>query len=137
MIKGFLKYIILVPLTGCQALFSNYLPEPVTITEIETVPLNVYQPPMPASIEMLDVDWFVLTEENLEEKLNEIRNLQADGLVVFAMTPDDYEKMAANLQELKRFIGQQRSLIIYYRKATTSNTDTDADDWKMLSEQDN
>lgn len=92
---------------------------------------------MPSSIQMLDVDWFVLTEENLEEKLNEIRKLQLDGLVVFAMTPDDYEKMAANLQELKRYINQQKNLIIYYRKATTSSEESSSEDWNSLLKQDN
>ena len=136
MIKGFLKYIILIPLTGCQALSSNFFPEPVVVTEIEVVPLKVYQPPSPSQITLHDVDWFVLTEENLEEKLDEIRAFQSDGFVIFAMTPDDYEKMAGNLQELRRYIRQQKNLIIYYRKATTSDKDSSSNDWNSLSKQD-
>ena len=133
-LKGFLKCIILASLTGCQAFsFRPDPPPPVTITEIRTVPLKVYQPPSPASLQLHDVSWFVLTEENLEEKLEQIRDLQMDGVVLFAITPDDYEKMAGNLQEVKRFVNQQRNLILYYRKATTSEKDTLAEDWNSLS----
>ena len=34
------------------------------------------------------------------------------------MTPQDYENMAFNLQELRRYIRQQKEIIIYYRDAT-------------------
>ena len=38
--------------------------------------------------------------------------------VIFGMTPQDYENMAFNLQELRRYIRQQKEIIIYYRDAT-------------------
>ena len=42
-----------------------------------------------------------------------------DGeFVIFAITPVGYEKMSANLQEIKRYIGQQKDIIYYYREAT-------------------
>ena len=42
-----------------------------------------------------------------------------DGdFVIFAVTPDGYERMAANLQEIKRYINQQKEIIYYYREAT-------------------
>ncbi len=42
-----------------------------------------------------------------------------DGeFVIFAITPVGYEQMSANLQEIKRYIGQQKDIIYYYREAT-------------------
>jgi hypothetical protein len=42
-----------------------------------------------------------------------------DGeFVVLAVTPVGYEKLAANLQEIKRYINQQKDIIYYYREAT-------------------
>ena len=38
--------------------------------------------------------------------------------VVLAITPVGYERMAANLQEIKRYINQQKDIILYYREAT-------------------
>ena len=34
------------------------------------------------------------------------------------MTPVGYEKMSANLQDIKRYINQQKDIIYYYREAT-------------------
>ena len=39
------------------------------------------------------------------------------GTFIFGMTPQDYENMAFNLQELRRYIRQQKEIIIYYRDA--------------------
>ena len=42
-----------------------------------------------------------------------------DGeFVIFGRTPVGYERMSANLQEIKRYIGQQKDIIYYYREAT-------------------
>jgi len=37
--------------------------------------------------------------------------------------------MAYNLQELRRYIRQQKEIIIYYRQATQGDEDTDSEDW--------
>ena len=44
--------------------------------------------------------------------------MQGGTFVIFGMTPQDYENMAFNLQELRRYIRQQKEIIIYYRDAT-------------------
>ena len=39
------------------------------------------------------------------------------GQIVFvAMSIADYELMAYNMQEIKRYINQQKEIIVYYRK---------------------
>ena len=38
--------------------------------------------------------------------------------MVMALTPVGYESMAHNLQEMRRFIRQQKEIILYYRVAT-------------------
>ena len=58
-----------------------------------------------------------------------------DGrFVVFALTPDGYEKMSENFQEVRRFVRQQKELIIYYREATTESEGTSAKDWMESNE---
>ena len=44
-----------------------------------------------------------------------------------ALTPKGYENMAYNLQEIRRFIRQQKEIILYYRKAT--NASDEAEEW--------
>ena len=94
-------------LTGC---LSNppAAVEPVIVTVVEKVPLRIYQPPLPKQIELLDVNFFVITEENLEEQVNKIEKLLDGQFVVFALVPDGYDKMAENFQEVRRYVMQQK-----------------------------
>ena len=104
-------------------------PEPQIITVTEKVPLRIYQPPLPQEIDLLDVNFFVITEENLTEQIKIIEKMLDGQFVVFALTPDGYEKMAENLQEVRRYVRQQKELIIYYREATTESEGTTAEEW--------
>lgn len=104
-------------------------PEPQIITVTEKVPLRIYQPPLPQEIDLLNVNFFVITEENYEEKKKEVEKILDGNFVVFALTPDGYEKMAENFQEVRRYVRQQKELIIYYREATTESEGTTAEDW--------
>ena len=38
--------------------------------------------------------------------------------VFYAISPKTYELLALNMQEIKRFILQQKEIIIFYKKAT-------------------
>lgn len=104
-------------------------PEPQIVTVTEKVPLRIYQPPLPQEIDLLNVNFFVITEENLEDKFKEIEKMLDGQFVVFALTPDGYEKMAENFQEVRRYVLQQKELIIYYREATTQSEGTTAEEW--------
>lgn len=94
------------------------LPLPPVKVITETVQLEIYQPPLPPEIQLDDVQWFVVTKENLEEKVVEVENYTGTDFVIFGMTPQSYENMAYNLQEIRRYIRQQTEIIKYYREAT-------------------
>ena len=55
---------------------------------------------------------------NLQQKIAEVELMLDGDFVIFAMTPVGYEKMSANLQDIKRYINQQKDIIYYYREAT-------------------
>ena len=107
-------------LSGCSFMKSDPLPtpEPIikTVTEYKT--LEIYQPQLPKRIDLQDVEFFVVTEKNLEEQIARISKMQDGTFVIFGLTPQDYENMAYNLQEPRRYIRQQKEIIIYYRNAT-------------------
>ena len=84
---------------------------------------------------MQDIEFFVLTEKNFEEQVKRLEKMQGGTYVVFGITPQDYENMAYNLQELKRYIGQQKEIIIYYRQATQGDENTDSEDWIERNEE--
>lgn len=104
-------------------------PEPQILTVTEKVPLRIFQPPLPAQIDLLDVNFFVITEDNLEEQIKKIEKMLDGQFVVFALTPDGYEKMAENFQEVRRYVRQQKEIILYYREATTESEGTTAEEW--------
>lgn len=122
--------LLVLAVTGCST-FTPALPEPEvrikTVTEFRT--LDIYQPPLPKEIGMQDVEFFVVTEKNFEEQVKRLQKIQDGTYVLFGLTPQDYENMAYNLQELRRYIRQQKEIIIYYRKATQSDEGTDSQDW--------
>lgn len=72
-------------------------PEPQIVTVTEKVPLRIYQPPLPQEIDLLNVNFFVITEENYEDKKKEIEKILDGNFVVFALTPDGYEKNGGEL----------------------------------------
>ena len=108
-------------LPGCSLLRPS-TPEPLPLPPVkiitETVQLEIYQPPLPPEIQLDDVQWFVLTESNLQEKVTEVKRFTGADFVVFGMTPQSYENMAYNFQEMRRYIRQQAEIIKYYREAT-------------------
>ena len=115
-----ISFLTILFLSGCSFMQTDPLPtpEPVikTVTEYKT--LDIYQPQLPRKIDLQDVEFFVVTEKNLEEQIARIGKMQGGTFVIFGMTPQDYDNMAFNLQELRRYIRQQKEIIIYYRDAT-------------------
>ena len=116
---------LLIMLPGCSSfsLFGrSQPPEPLPLPPVkiitETVQLEIYQPPLPPEIQLDDVQWFVLTESNMTDKIAEVKRFTGSEFVVFGLTPQSYENMAYNLQEIRRYIRQQTEIIKYYREAT-------------------
>lgn len=77
---------------------------------------------MPREIDLKDPYWYVVSDKNIEDFLAQIEKDQ--GQVVFvAMSVSDYELMAYNMQELKRYINELKEVVVYYRKVTVSKKD--------------
>jgi|TARA_Y100000114_G_scaffold43833_1_gene39406 predicted enzyme related to lactoylglutathione lyase len=77
---------------------------------------------MPREINLKQPQWIAITPDNLEEQLARIE--KQEGEVVFlAMTIPDYEVMAYNMQEIKRYITELKDVVVYYRKVTINKND--------------
>ena len=70
----------------------------------------------PASLELHNIKWFVVTEQNFEE-FKEKYIKQNGEFLFFAISVRDYETLALNMAEIKRYVEQQKSIIVYYEKA--------------------
>ena len=80
---------------------------------------TIVQPVMPREIDLKEPQWIVVTPDNKEEQLARIEEQEGE-LVFLAMTIPDYEVMAYNMQELKRYITELKDVVVYYREVTTS-----------------
>lgn len=81
--------------------------------------ITVAQAADPAQVQMLPVQFRVINRNNLDAFVQEIRTSQSTENPVFiAMTTQDYENLAINIADLRRYIQQQQSIIVYYRRTT-------------------
>ena len=65
---------------------------------------------------MNNIHFYVVTEQNFEEFKKRFMEENADFLF-YALSVRDYETLALNMAEIKRYILQQKQIIIYYEKA--------------------
>ena len=79
---------------------------------------QIVQPIMPREIDLRQPEWIAVTPENWEEQLAKIEKQEGE-LVFLAMTIPDYEIMAYNMQEIKRYITELKDVVVYYRQVTT------------------
>jgi hypothetical protein len=71
---------------------------------------------------MKDVNWYVVTSDNLEEFKERFKKDTGGELVFYAMSVGDYERMAINFAEITRYIEQQKQLLVYYEDAIEAQT---------------
>ena len=85
---------------------------------------KIVQPIMPREIDLKQPQWIAVTPENKDEQLARIEQQEGE-LVFLAMTIPDYEVMAYNMQEIKRYITELKDVVVYYRKVTTEQPKND------------
>jgi len=92
---------------------------PTKQVEIISKPIerNIVQPIMPREIDLKDPYWYVVSDKNIDDFLARVEKDQGQ-LVFVAMSIPDYELMAYNMQELKRYINELKEVVVYYRKVT-------------------
>jgi len=88
--------------------------------EIKTVEVERQIPTQnrPQQIQMnTNMKWWVVTEENFKEFKAAFQKENGDPLVAYVISVKDYETLALNMAEIKRYIEQQKSIIVYYEEA--------------------
>ena len=98
----------------------GYLRKPEKEIVVQTVEVQKVIPvqPQPKPIDMTDVKFYVVTEENYNEFKQKCMKTNND-FVFYVVSVHDYENLALNMSELYRYIKQQKEIVIYYEKAVT------------------
>lgn len=77
----------------------------------------------PKPVQLTDTRVFVVTKDNYDEFVKEFTELYGD-LAFVALSMRDYENLALNIADLKRFLEQQNEIIVYYEKALSEEPKT-------------
>ena len=107
-------------LGGC-ALFT---PQEKIVTVPQIIEKDIPLAERPKGLSLADVDFFVVTAENYDEFKDRFTN-ENGQLVFVAMSVRGYEAMSLNMAELRRYILQQKEVIVYYEKSLEKNIDKD------------
>ena len=71
---------------------------------------------------------------NMEQKIAELEKKIGGEFVMMGISVKGYENMAYNLQEIKRYLNQQKEIILYYREATGGFDNDSKEDWLEKNE---
>jgi hypothetical protein len=103
----------LLPLLSSCAEFKKVLPVEVKTVEVERkVPVQT----RPRQLSLNNIHFYVVTEDTYAAFKKRFEKENGD-LLFYAISVRDYETLALNMAEIKRFIEQQKQVIIYYEKA--------------------
>lgn len=92
------------------------------VTQVQKVTVPIAARPKP--IDLTDTRVYVVNQANLDAFIEDFKAENGD-LAFVALSIKDYENLALNVAELRRFINQQREIIIYYEEAMKPDASSD------------
>ena len=84
----------------------------VTTTAVEKLPLSL---PNPAPLEMQEVEWMIVTEDNIDEAWQLLKD-KNEGVALFALRHGDYERLALNIKEIRALLGEYIVILKKYKE---------------------
>lgn len=106
------KY-ILIPTILMLSACTSFNEEKIVTQEvyIEKTPLDLN---MPSSVEWRDFEFVVVTPDNYEKVLKELRD-NGKSTALFALNEDSYENLSIVVTDMKRYMGEQKVIIMEYK----------------------
>ena len=117
--------LVLLLISSCSMGGRRATPNPIEIISAP-IQIEIYHPPLPKAIQLERPDWYVVSEKNIDEFMEKLSKIQGfEGVpTFFALSPQGYEKMSGNLQEMRRYILEQKEIIVYYKTVTMPDEPT-------------
>jgi len=108
--------LILISISGCSFLWPK--PEKEIVVETKIVEKSIPVQARPRKLNMQSLKWHVVTKDNFDEFISNYSAEQGTSPWVFyAISVKGYEKLALNMGEIRRYIEQQKQIILYYEEA--------------------
>ena len=112
--------LLVLTMTGCSLLSK---PEEVVVTRTVIQAPNIPLQPQPRPINMVDIKWYTVTTDNIDEFEKNFENDNGD-LVFFAISVPHYQNLSLNLAEIRRYLEQQQAIIVYYEDQITKSSES-------------
>ena len=97
-------------LNGCAGLavkeISSYK------IEKKREPLNL---PNPKPLELIDVEWIVVTKDNVDEVMEKVK-AEGGDYALFAVTDEGYKKLSLNFADIRNKLYEQQQIILSYKE---------------------
>ena len=100
-------------MTGCSMTPTQTKPVEV-VTIAERPPM--YHPPLPLELQLVDIDWEVMTPELMEQYLKDIEEGNAPRKAYYSLSSKDYENLSMNMAEITRYLKETLGIIEFYRE---------------------
>ena len=120
-LKNFLKVLSLLLVTLLLTNCSTFKLPTKTVVKTEYIEKTIPLQSHPKPLNMQNVEWYVVTEQNFNEFITKYKKEHGDEWVFYAISVRGYEAMALNMADIKRYLEQNQKLIIYYEKAIQPN----------------
>jgi len=114
---------LIILMAGCSLFpIGGTRTKPVEVVNIEERP-PMFHPPLPMEMQLVTVDWEILTPEILQEYLKLVEEGKAPRQAYYALTTKDYENISNNMAEIKRYTRDILAIVEYYRSLDDEEED--------------
>jgi len=103
---------LLLIVSGCSLIPSQT--KPVEVVSIAAMP-NIYHPPLPLELQLVDIDWTIFTPELMQEYLANVEKGEAPAMAFYTLSTKDYQNLSMNTADQKRYLKEILSIVEYYR----------------------
>jgi len=97
-------------LNGCAAVAVKELQS--YKIEKKREPLDL---PMPVPLELIDVEWIVVTKDNVDEVMEKVK-AEGGDYALFAVTDEGYKKLSTNYADIRNKLYEQNQIILSYKE---------------------
>ena len=109
---------LIIYLTASILLLSScsWKPEKEIVTVEKVISPTIAIAQKPKAVKMLETKIIVITEKNLPEVIKKVKAGMGE-FVIYGLDPASFKNLALNFEEIKRYIEQQKEVIVYYEEA--------------------
>lgn len=98
---------------------TNQPPQEIVVS---SKPLDKPELTLPSvdELQLRPVEWIIITEANLEQRLEELR-ASGQPIAIFGITGEGYENLGLNFSDIRALVQQQQEIIVAYENYYKTN----------------